>query len=102
MKQELISINANLVDIPTFLSFKNGEEKVEVANFTLVKKYGNGREYINCSVYGKKVDIAKAFLKGDLIHVYGYFRERVKDNKTYRNFIIKSYNKIKNKEKQEE
>ena len=40
MKQEMININANLVAEPTFSSFEKDEETVEVANFTLVKKYG--------------------------------------------------------------
>ncbi len=38
MKQEMININANLLAEPTFSSFENEGEKVEVANFTLVKK----------------------------------------------------------------
>mgnify|MGYP000291605564 CR=1 FL=1 len=37
MTQEMININANLVAEPTFSSFENEGEKVEVANFTLVK-----------------------------------------------------------------
>ena len=51
MKQEMININANLLAEPTFSSFENEGEKVEVANFTLVKKYGKGKEYINCAAY---------------------------------------------------
>ena len=54
MKQEMININANLLAEPTFSSFENEGEKVEVANFTLVKKYGMGKEYINCAAYGEK------------------------------------------------
>ena len=38
MKQEMININANLLAEPTFSSLENEGEKVEVANFTLVKK----------------------------------------------------------------
>lgn len=59
MKQEMININANLLAEPTFSSFENEGEKVEVANFTLVKKYGKGKEYINCAAYGEKTEIAK-------------------------------------------
>lgn len=73
--------------------------KVEVANFTLVKKYGKGKEYINCAAYGEKAEIAKAFEKGDLIHIFGYFKKREKEGKTYKNFVVKSYNKIEKKEK---
>ncbi len=39
MKQEMININANLLAEPTFSIFENQAEKVEVANFTHVKKY---------------------------------------------------------------
>ncbi len=34
---------------PTFSSFEKEGEEVEVVNFTLVKKYGKGKEYINCA-----------------------------------------------------
>lgn len=102
MKQEMININANLLAGPTFSSFENEGEKVEVANFTLVKKYGKGKEYINCAAYGEKTEIAKAFEKGDLIHIFGYFKKREKEGKTYKNFVVKSYNKIEKKEENEE
>ena len=74
MKQEMININACLVAEPTFSSFENEGEKVEVANFTLVKKYGKGKEYINCAAYGEKAEKAKDFEKGDLIHIFGTLR----------------------------
>ena len=93
MKQEMININANLVAEPTFSSFENEGEKVEVANFTLVKKYGKGKEYINCAAYGEKAEKAKDFEKGDFIHVFGYFKEAKKEDKSYRNFIVKHLNK---------
>ena len=54
--------------------------------FTLVKKYGKGKEYINCSAYGDKVEKARDFQKGDLIHVFGYFNEREKEGKKYKKF----------------
>ena len=102
MKQEMININANLLAEPTFSSFEKCGETVEVANFTLVKKYGKGKEYINCAAYGEKTEVAKGFEKGDLIHIFGYFKEREKDGKTYKNFVVKSYNKIEKKENREE
>ena len=102
MKQEMININANLVADPTFSSFEKDEETVEVANFTLVKKYGKGKEYINCAAYGEKTEKAKDFEKGDLIHIFGYFKKREKEGKTYKNFVVKSYNKIEKKENKEE
>ena len=102
MKEEMININANLLDEPSFTSFERDSERVEVANFTLVKKYGKGKEYINCSAYGDKVEKARDFQKGDLIHVFGYFKEREKEGKKYRNFLVKSYNKIEKMEENEE
>ena len=102
MKQEMMNINANLVAEPIFSSFEKDGETVEVVNFALVKKYGKGKEYINCAAYGEKVETAKDFVKGDLIHIFGYFKEREKDGKTYKNFLVKSYNKIEKKENKEE
>ena len=102
MKEEMININANLLDEPSFTSFERDSERVEVANFTLVKKYGKGKEYINCSAYGEKVEKARYFQKGDLIHVFGYFKEREKEGKKYKNFLVKSYNKIEKREENEE
>ncbi|WP_373826453.1 single-stranded DNA-binding protein [Bacteroides heparinolyticus] len=101
-KEKMININANIVAEPTFSNFEQAGETVEVANFTLVKKYGKGKEYINCAAYGEKVEKAKDFEKGDLIHVFGYFKEREKDGKTYKNFVVKAYNKIEKKEENEE
>ena len=98
----MININANLVKEPDFISFEREGEEVEVANFSLVKKYGKGKEYTNCSVYGEKVEIVKKFEKGDLIHVFGYFKENKKGDKVYKNFIVKSLNKIENKKENEE
>lgn len=102
MKEEMININANLLEEPGFTNFERDNERVEVVNFTLVKKYGKGKEYINCSAYGDKVEKARDFQKGDLIHVFGYFKEREKEGKKYRNFLVKSYNKIEKKEENEE
>lgn len=97
----MININANLVKEPLFSSFEKDGENIEVVNFTLVKNYGKGKEYINCSAYGNKVEIAKEFLKGDLIHIFRYFKERQVNEKIYKNFIVKSYNKIEDKSSSE-
>ena len=43
MKEEMININANLLDDPSFTSFERDSERVEAVNFTLVKKYGKGK-----------------------------------------------------------
>ena len=85
MDREMININANLVKEAEFSEFEKDGESVQVANFALVKKYGKGKEYTNCSVYGEKVEIVKDFEKGDLIHVF-----------------VKSLNKIENKKENEE
>lgn len=77
----MININANLLAEPTFSSFENEGEKVEVVNFTLVKKYGKNKEYINFATYREKAE---------------------KEGKTYKNFVVKSYNKIEKKEENEE
>ena len=98
----MVNINANLVKEPEFTSFEREGEEVQVINFTLVKKYGKGKEYINCSAYGEKVEKARDFQKGDLIHVFGYFKEREKEGKKYKNFLVKSYNKIEKKKENEE
>ncbi|EMO8621680.1 TPA: single-stranded DNA-binding protein [Streptococcus pyogenes] len=102
MDREMININANLVKEAEISEFEKDGESVQVANFALVKKYGKGKEYTNCSVYGEKVEIVKEFEKGDLIHVFGYFKENKKGDKVYKNFIVKSLNKIENKKENEE
>ncbi|MDO5018481.1 MAG: single-stranded DNA-binding protein [Lagierella massiliensis] len=101
MEKEMININANLIKEPTFGSFMKDDKEVQVANFTLAKGYGKGKEYINCAVYGDKSEVVKNFQKSDFIHIFGYFTERIKNDKTYKNFIVMSCNKIEKKEKKE-
>lgn len=100
INREMLNINANLVGDVKFSSFTKEGEEVSVANFMLVKKYGSGKEYTNCSVYGEKTEIAKDFEKGDFIHIFGYFKERKKEDKIYKNFIVKSLSKIVKKEEE--
>lgn len=100
-KEKMININAALLEEPIFSSFEKDGEEVQVANFTLVKKYGSGKDYTKCSVYGEKSEFVKDFKEGDLIHVFGYFKERVKGEKVFKNFIVKSLNKIENKDTNE-
>lgn len=38
-------------------------------------------QYINCVAYGEKAKKSKDFEKGDLIHVFGYFKKREKEGK---------------------
>lgn len=100
-EREMININANLVKESEFTSFDREGEETKVVNFTLVKKCGKGKEYIYYSAYGDKSEVVKDFVLGDLIHVFGYFKEREYNGKTYKNFVVKSYNKIESKNKEE-
>lgn len=99
MNKEMININGNLVKEVKVSEFQRENENIKVANFTIVKKYGKTKEYINCSAYGDKVIQTEEFKQGDYIHIFGYFRENIKEDKKYKNFVIKLCNKIeKNKE----
>ena len=60
------------------------------------------REMININANLVKEAEFSEFEKGDLIHVFGYFKENKKGDKVYKNFIVKSLNKIENKEKENE
>lgn len=103
MENELINIDANLVKEPRFAEFEKNGETVKVANFSLVRKNEEGKKaYTDCSVFGDKSNIVKDFNKGDLVHVYGYFKENKKGDKVYRNFIVVALNKIENKENENE
>lgn len=82
MEREMLNINANLVKEPILTSFEKYGEEVQVVNFTLVKKYGKGKEWINWSAYGDNAKITKEFEKGDLLHIFGYFKKREKDGNT--------------------
>ena len=96
MKQEMININANLVAEPTFSSFENEGEKVEVAN---VKKYWKGKEYINCAAYGEKSDIPKDFKQGDFVKIFVQIRTSIDDNgREHSNIRIFSSKLLKTKE----
>lgn len=102
MEKEFLNINANLVDDVKYVEMNDKDKILKICNFTLVKKYGKGKEYINCSIYGDKTELTKTFKKGDFIHVFGYFKETKKEDKTYKNFIVKHLNKIEKKENKEE
>ncbi len=102
MEKEMVKIKANLVNNVKVTSFYNNDKVVTVANFSLVKKYGRGKEYINCAYYNDDMRDIEDFYKGDLIYVYGYFNEKEKDGKVYKNFIVKSVSKIVNKSEVEE
>ena len=98
IQKEMLNINGNLigdVEIKT-IQGKNGD--VLTANFTLFRKMGKTGD--------EKTQLVKDFEKGDFIHVYGYYKEVQKADKTYKNFIVKHVNKIdkemENKKEQEE
>ena len=110
MQKEMLNINGNLIGNVEIKTIQGKEGEVTVANFTLFRKMGKTgekkKEYINCNVYGEKTELVKDFEKGDFIHVFGYYKEVEKGDKTYRNFIVKHVNKIdkeiENKREQEE
>ena len=87
----MININGNLIGEIEIKIIRGKDREVTVANFTLFRKK---KEYINCNIYGEKIELTKDFEKGDFIHVYGYYKEVQKEDKTYRNFIVKHVNKI--------
>lgn len=98
MQKEMLNINGNLIGNVEIKTIQGKDGEVTVANFTLFRKMGKTgekkKEYINCNVYGEKAEITKDFEKGDFIHVFGYYKEVQKEDKTYRNFIVKHVNKI--------
>ena len=98
MQKEMLNINGNLIGNVEIKTIQGKEGEVTVANFTLFRKMGKTgekkKEYINCNVYGEKAEITKDFEKGDFIHVFGYYKEVEKEDKIYRNFIVKHVNKI--------
>src|SRR3712207_2084263 len=109
MQKEMINMNGNMIHEVEYQVIQGKEGEIEVANFTLFRKMGKEgekkKEYINCNIYGEKVELVKDFEKGDFIHIFGYYKEVQKDDKTYKNFIVKHVNKIdkkvENKKEQE-
>lgn len=103
MQKEMLNINGNLVGDVEIKTIQGKDKEVTVANFTLFRKMGKEgekkKEYINCNVYGEKAKLTKDFEKGDFIHVFGYYKEVQKEDKSYKNFIVSHVNKI-DKEKE--
>ena len=110
MQKEMLNINGNLIGNVEIKTIQGKDGEVTVANFTLFRKMGKTgekkKEYINCNISGEKAELTKDFEKGDFIHVFGYYKEVEKEDKTYRNFIVKHVNKIdkeiENKKEQDE
>lgn len=105
MQKEMLNINGNLINDVEIKNIQGKDGEVIVANFTLFRKMGKEgekkKEYINCNVYGKKVELVKDFEKGDFIHIYGYYKVVQKEDRNYRNFIVKHTNKIEKKDNNE-
>ena len=59
------------------------------------------RHYTNCAAYGEWSEVAKELKAGDLVHVFGYNKERRNNDKLYKNFIVKHMNKIEKENKEE-
>lgn len=106
MQKEMLNINGNLIGEVQVKTIKGKDGEIAVANFTLFRKMGKTgekkKEYINCNVYGEKTELTKDFKKGDFIHVYGYYKEVQKEDKSYKNFIVRHTNKIEKKENKED
>lgn len=95
MEREMLNINGNLVGDIKFDVINGKEREVAVANFTLVYKDKNKKKkYIYCNLYGDKTEVVKDFESGEYVHVFGYFKEVKKDEKTFKNFIVKHVNRI--------
>lgn len=106
MQKEMLNINGNLIGEVQVKTIQGKDGEIAVANFTLFRKMEKTgekkKEYINCNVYGEKTELTKGFKKGDFIHVYGYYKEVQKEDKSYKNFIVRHTNKIEKKENREE
>lgn len=87
--REFININAYVSGDIKKSIFKREGEDVKVTNFTLVRKEKGEKIYTNCSAYGRRADEVEELKQGDYIHVFGYINERVKGDRTYKNFIVK-------------
>ena len=106
MQKEMLNINGNLIGEVQVKTIQGKDGEIAVANFTLFRKMGKTgekkKEYINCNVYGEKTELTKDFKKGDFIHVSGYYKEVQKEDKSYKNFIVRHTNKIEKKENKED
>lgn len=106
MQKEMLNINGNLIGEVQVKTIQGKDGEIAVANFTLFRKMGKTgekkKEYINCNVYGEKTELTKDFKKGDFIHIYGYYKEVQKEDKSYKNFIVRHTNKIEKKENKED
>ena len=94
MEREMLNVTAFVTGRVETSSFKWNGANVNVSNFSLVEKVDGKKQYTNCSAYNKWSEMAKDLVEGDYVHVYGYFKERVTSDKTYKNFIVNYINKV--------
>ena len=73
-------------------------------DFSVASKDDDGNKvYHNCSAYGEKGDIPKAFKQGDFVKLFGQIRTSIDDNgKEYSNIRILSSKLLKAKEQMKE
>ena len=79
-------------------------EPFKVVNFSVVSNESQGNKvYHNCSAYGEKGDIPKAFKQGDFVKLFGQVRISVDSNgKEYRTVNILSSRILMTKEQRNE
>lgn len=100
-KDNLINIVGNIVRKVDLVERENKNgEAFKVANFSVVSKDDEGNKvYHNCSAYGEKSDIPKAFKQGDFVKLFGQIRTSIDDNgKEHSNIRILSSKLLKAKE----
>ena len=100
-ERDMKNVTANLVGEVKTASFDWDGETINVTNFSLVEKKKGKRHYTNCADYGERSEVAKELKAGDLVHVFGYSKERRKNDKLYKNFIVKHKSKCGKKNKKE-
>jgi hypothetical protein len=100
-ERDMKNVTANVVGEVKTTSFDWDGETISVTNFSLVGKKNGKRHYTNCSAYGEWSEVAKELKAGDLVHVFGYIKERRNNDKLYKNFIVKHMNKIEKENKEE-
>lgn len=100
-ERDMKNVTANVVGKVKTSSFEWDGETVRVTNFSLVEKRNGKRYYTNCAAYGEWSEVAKELKAGDLVHVFGYIKERRNNDKLYKNFIVKHMSKIEKENKEE-
>ncbi len=100
-ERDMKNITANVVGEVKTASFDWDGETIKVTNFSLVEKKNGKRHYTNCAAHGECSEVAEELKAGDLVHVFGYIKERRNNDKLYKNFIVKHLNKIEKEDKGE-